>query len=216
VPNSEARRPQLGLDVHAVWVGADLVALDLRRGAYLCLPGPTSDPPPRPPSGGPGVLDRLAAAGLACAEASASPYAPPPRPGADLGEPVRAGLTASDLRQAVRATWDVFSIYRRRSLAGLIEYIERPQVPPRADLDVLSLARRFSRWVVLPPVPDKCLVRAFMLLRYLQRHGGSAQWVFGVATWPFRAHCWVQHGDVVLDDHHERLIPYTPLFAVRA
>jgi hypothetical protein len=38
--------------------------------------------------------------------------------------------------------------------------------------------------------------------------------VFGVRTWPFHAHCWLQVEDVVLDDHHERIGAYTPLMAL--
>ena len=57
-------------------------------------------------------------------------------------------------------------------------------------------------------------MRSFVLLRFLQRSGGKATWVFGVRTWPFGAHCWLQLGDVALDDDPARLVGYAPILAV--
>ena len=42
----------------------------------------------------------------------------------------------------------------------------------------------------------------------------AAVWVFGVRTWPFSAHCWLQIGDAVLDDDPERVGIYPPILAV--
>jgi hypothetical protein len=35
--------------------------------------------------------------------------------------------------------------------------------------------------------------------------------VFGVRTWPFHAHCWLQCDDVVLDDQADRVAAYAPI-----
>ena len=56
---------------------------------------------------------------------------------------------------------------------------------------------------------DSCV-----LLRFLQRSGLDARWVFVVRTWPFAAHCWLQLEDTVLDDMVERLAAYEPILAV--
>jgi hypothetical protein len=80
-----------------------------------------------------------------------------------------------------------------------------PTTPAPAALEVVA---RFRRWAPFAPVSGKCLLRSFMLLRLLRRRGFDAHWVFGVSTWPFTAHCWLQVGDIVLDDSHERLLPY--------
>ena len=50
-----------------------------------------------------------------------------------------------------------------------------------------------------------------MLVSYLRRCGLRADWVFAVRLWPFAAHCWVQCGDLCLNDDVERLAPYTPI-----
>ncbi|WP_312062938.1 lasso peptide biosynthesis B2 protein [Brevundimonas sp.] len=52
--------------------------------------------------------------------------------------------------------------------------------------------------------------------RVLASRGRGATWVFGVRTWPFSAHCWLQVGDVLLDDDLDRVALYTPIMAVGA
>lgn len=79
---------------------------------------------------------------------------------------------------------------------------------------MLEVIASFHRWAPFAPAPGKCLLRSFMLLRLLRRHGHDARWVFGVRTWPFRAHCWLQAGDVVLDDDVEALVALTPILVV--
>ncbi|MCC7266857.1 MAG: lasso peptide biosynthesis B2 protein [Caulobacteraceae bacterium] len=204
---------RLGREVHAISIDDDIVILDLERDAYLCLPDTYA------PAEGVSLAAALSAAGFPVIDDpdGPSPYALPALPRADLGNPISYGFTPTDIARAAQATLDILICYRGRTISQLIKIVESARTPGSAHgPDARSLARQFQRWVVLPPVPAKCLVRSFMLLRHLQRHGASAQWIFGVRTWPFRAHCWVQSGDVVLDDYWERLIPYRPLLAVRA
>ena len=41
--------------------------------------------------------------------------------------------------------------------------------------------------------------------------GGGADWVFAVKGAPFAAHCWIQLGDIVLNDSVENVRAYTPI-----
>jgi hypothetical protein len=76
------------------------------------------------------------------------------------------------------------------------------------------LAQALERAYPWLPLQGVCVFRSFMLMRLLSRAGiCSPRWVFGVRTWPFHAHCWVQDGDIVLTDHAESLLRYTPIFA---
>jgi hypothetical protein len=61
---------------------------------------------------------------------------------------------------------------------------------------------------------NECLFDSLALLEYLARHGIYADWVFGVQTRPFAAHCWVQHGDIVFNDTVEHVSGYTPIMVV--
>jgi hypothetical protein len=80
--------------------------------------------------------------------------------------------------------------------------------------DAIALADAFARMAVWVPVSRKCLIRSLLLLLFLARAGAKADWVFGVRTWPFGAHCWVQSGETCLDDEPERLAGYHPILVV--
>lgn len=205
-----ARPSNLGC--YAVAIQRDVVVLDLAREAYLCLPDAISSPDEA------GDLATCLAAARLPNRPTALPYAELPAPPmADLEDAAEGAFEVRDLLDAAIATVDVLINYRGRNLSGLLQLVSgqkpRPAVSPSPD--PIGLARRWRRWMVLCPVPPKCLVRSFILVRYLQRHGAAATWVLGVRTWPFRAHCWVQAGPVALDDAHDKLVAYTPICAVR-
>ena len=52
------------------------------------------------------------------------------------------------------------------------------------------------------------------MVHFLAAEGIQPDWVFGVKTEPFDAHCWVQHGDVVLNDAPDRVRQYSPILVV--
>ena len=209
-------RQFLNPQIHAAAVDADLVLLDVNADAYLCLPGAAESW-----NGGAGakaLLDDLVEKGLA----TRSP-APEPAPSVlelpriDLRNGQRRQPTAADLLHLAGAWLDLALHYRGRSLSHILAAVRRRQSSPREASDIAELQRLcqvFATAVVWLPAPGKCLVRSFLLIRFLQRAGQDARWVFGVRTWPFQAHCWVQSGDAALEDAPERLFAYTPILAV--
>jgi hypothetical protein len=56
-----------------------------------------------------------------------------------------------------------------------------------------------------------CLLESIVLLEFFARYRLYPQWVFGVQTRPFAAHCWLQHEQLVLNDTAERVCAYTPI-----
>lgn len=60
---------------------------------------------------------------------------------------------------------------------------------------------------------DQCLAQSLLIRRQMQQSGYGAALVFGVRLLPFQAHCWLQRGVTVLDDHHEHVAQFTPVFA---
>ena len=52
------------------------------------------------------------------------------------------------------------------------------------------------------------------MVQFLGAEGIHPDWVFGVKTEPFDAHCWVQHGEVVLNDAPDRVRQYSPILVV--
>lgn len=68
-----------------------------------------------------------------------------------------------------------------------------------------SSARRYV------PVQTHCLLDSISLLRFLARRALRATLVFGVIPDPFSAHCWLQTGDLVLNDTVGNVNAHTPI-----
>jgi len=210
----------LAPSAHLAVVDDDVVFLDVASDRYLCVPGGRDLLRPSPDLSGvapshPDVGEALRAAGL-LTTADVEARSLPGRPRADLPEGEPPSLTFADARRLLGAVFDALTRYRGRPLSDILAFAAAPgAAAPQADpAEVVRLARLYRQVVVWLPLPRKCLIRSFVLLRFLQRSGLGARWVFGVRTWPFSAHCWLQMGDVVLDDFAERLVGYEPILAV--
>jgi hypothetical protein len=59
-----------------------------------------------------------------------------------------------------------------------------------------------------------CLLDSLTLLHFLSAEGIHPDWVFGVKTEPFDAHCWVQQGELLLNDIPDRVRQYSPILVV--
>lgn len=62
--------------------------------------------------------------------------------------------------------------------------------------------------------PDRCVPRSLALVLRCASHGLRAHAVIGVRTQPFAAHCWAQHGPIVLSDPLETVAPFTPILVI--
>lgn len=200
-------------NVHAVAIGADLAVLDIAGDAYLCLPGGAAVL-----NGAGGIAPGPMAGALG--EAGLLADGPPPSTRTPPGPPVRSIIheplaEPAGPRALLAAAGVVADIRRARAGQGIAPYLALAEA--RTDLSrdsdaVLAAARLF--WKISPwlPVEGECLPRSAMLIAFLRRRGLAADWVFGVRLWPFNAHCWVQAGDVCLNDDVERLWAYTPIY----
>lgn len=235
---------RLRSDVHLALTGQDLVILDLEEDAYLCLVDavPPDDlpplqsrqaaPDPEPRRSAPSfpILEHLTAdarsllieAGLAfTSPASAvgasipSAEALPPRPSRDLRDRVCGPPRATDLVAAAGALADLVRLGRDPTTSRLLS-LAGPSTGA-VDMDPDRLARAagvFAALLPWLPFEGACLRRTALLAAFLRRRGLRARWVIGVRTWPFRAHCWIQIDDLLLNDDVERLAAYTPILAV--
>ncbi|MGE4036005.1 MAG: lasso peptide biosynthesis B2 protein [Parvularculaceae bacterium] len=64
------------------------------------------------------------------------------------------------------------------------------------------------------PLAPSCLRDSLALLAFLRRRGHTARLVIGVKLNPFGAHCWVQSGEMALNELLERARAYTPIRVV--
>jgi hypothetical protein len=61
---------------------------------------------------------------------------------------------------------------------------------------------------------EACLLDSLTLINFLAGYGVFPQWIFGVKTDPFYAHCWVQQSDFAFNDTPDHLKSYSPILVV--
>ncbi len=220
----------LAAEVHVARSGRDLVFLDVETDSYFCL-ARAGEALAIAAGGRVHIPDEdlahaLAKAGLLVGGPRDRPSDPclPQARQRDLGErdlfAARRGPGWVRTAQLVaRTAWDGALTVHRRPFKDLIALArsERPLDAAdrrRPSRPLLTAVRAFQDALAWAPWQGECLYRSFTLLRHLRREGFDAQWVFGVRTWPFHAHCWLQAGDVVLEDTIDRLLPFSPILAV--
>jgi hypothetical protein len=210
---------RLAACVYATADGPDLVILDVARDAYFCLPDAARGLRLRLGAQDLVGLDAglgadLQAAGLATATDQAR------RAGLVFTPPTRDLFGCPRVRPSCAETlgfvWTLVTsglAFHRQTFARMIASIS-----DRPILDLGAAAARIERRALafralLPwsPVQGACLFQALWLRLYLRQAGLDAAWVFGVRTWPFSAHCWLQSGDLVLNDTAERVAAYRPI-----
>lgn len=205
--------------VFATTVDEHLVLLDAAAGSYLCLSAAGSvlqDDGWTLAVGDRGLAGELISAGLA--DPFRGPAAPRKRPPPARATALRSQYPqprARDLCDAAIGLGDLLRHYRGRAFAEVLgQARDRPTLKTRRPAALRDVLDRFQAWIPYAPVSGKCLLRSFLLLRHLHRHGHDAMWVFGVTTWPFQAHCWLQLEDLVLDDEVDRVVAYTPIMVL--
>lgn len=77
--------------------------------------------------------------------------------------------------------------------------------------DAAAIYRRARLYV---PINMRCLLDSLAMAKFLRRRQLHTHIVFGVALDPFSAHCWVQLGDLVLNDTVGNVNSHTPIRVV--
>lgn len=214
----DAVRPQaiFAPFVRAASINGDIVLLDLDRDEYSCIPGVglkgsgALASPGRLPAD---LVALLASEGMVVDGVSA----PPPTPVQAATERLHCapgpppGL--ADLYHVARALFDLARTGRDAPVTRLLRLAGSGNLngdPAR----VLRAAAVFSTLLPWLPVRGQCLHRSALLMRFLACKGLTADWMFGVRTWPFEAHCWVQAGALCLNDEPEHLRAFAVLFSL--
>jgi len=212
----------LASDVHAAAIDEDIVFLDVAADAYLCLVQASALVTL---GEGGAVAPRDEASAQTLVEAGLVSHAPrppartiPAKPTLDLRGAARRP-SPREIVASLLASGAAAHDFRQFGFARILERARRSRPPADGPLGaapqdaVLDAAAVFARLRPWSPVGGACLQRSYQLLVYLRRLGLDADWVIGVRTWPFMAHCWLQSGPVALDDDVERLVAYTPILA---
>lgn len=193
-----------------------IVFLDVARDRYFALPLEQSrafiqwlsapDQRPLPTS-----VELLERAGLLAGVDGTSMIAPPDIARVQRGQALAARWPG--LREALvierSARWVRWK-FRRAGLLATLDWL-RPGAEQTHGDAARQAAAAFLR--IRPQYPDRraCLPDSLALLHYLRRRDIHASIVFGITGMPFRAHCWVQLGDEILNDGLDYVSPYTPI-----
>jgi hypothetical protein len=217
------RRWQLTPQVFAALCGQDVVLLDISRDDYLVLAGAGDQIDLDPATGRLDVADGALAALLTDAGLIQPKSKSMARRLRTVPE-VRADLFASptprpDLGDRLAFAWvliEMIPLYWMRPLSRLVRPPKRlsGKDAPQLSEALIHNALVFERLLVWAPFQGQCLFRAAMLRRFLHRRGLRAAWVFGARTWPFAAHCWLQVGDVVINDRVDHVARFAPIMVV--
>ena len=115
-----------------------------------------------------------------------------------------------------RVDWQLRTKQFSRALARIER--RRLRAPSSAVVHNVGHASRligaFRSLRPLYPRPYLCLFDSLALLEFLASYGFLPRVVFGVIADPFQAHCWLQQGNVVLNDDLERVGKYKPILSM--
>jgi len=110
-----------------------------------------------------------------------------------------------------------------RPIQSIVEAVRDGKARQRSargghDADPVRLRSLVSAFSRLRPLfytlRSACLLDSLTMLHFLGAEGVHPDWVFGVKTEPFDAHCWVQCGEVLLNDIPDRVRQYSPILVV--
>jgi hypothetical protein len=110
---------------------------------------------------------------------------------------------------------------RRRPIKEVVEaaHLRKKQAsPPSGSLDADTVRPLVTAFVYLRPLfftsKEACLLDSLTLVNFLAGYSVFPQWVFGVKTDPFYAHCWVQQGSFVFNDTPDYIRGFSPILVV--
>lgn len=111
--------------------------------------------------------------------------------------------------RSLKAILDELAAYRRKRTLPLDSTSS-----PRDEQHVLDAAAEFRRARLYVPIDTCCLLDSIAMVTYLAKRRLYASIIFGVTGEPFSAHCWVQLGEMVLNDTLGHVDAHTRILVV--
>jgi hypothetical protein len=120
------------------------------------------------------------------------------------------GYLAQEFVEIMRLRWHPFE-----ETIGTLRFraSARSVTPGQLDIarHVVAAARRVRS---LRTAHDRCLPRSIAMFRLMGSRGFWPSLVIGIGDSAFTAHCWLQQGDVVLNDEVDVVRCYTPILVI--
>jgi hypothetical protein len=203
------------------------VFLDIRRDRYFALPTTAEQAFQRFAAqaalGGKdrAALETIVANGLLepCTQSVfPRPCPPGPEPTISLLDRKARSRPAEVLGALSRLALAGFAL-RVRSLSSTLQSFERRKTAarPRAgehDRLLLEVAAAFKVTRLMASPLDRCLPRSLAAAHRLLDRGVVPELVFGIRLQPFTAHCWVRHGNVLVNESLDQVRNFTPILTL--
>jgi hypothetical protein len=139
----------------------------------------------------------------------------------DIDDETRPQIHVDHVVRLLRAFVKVSLMLRFSTLERAVESVRQRKHATRGHLqrfdpDKTRELIRIYRYLspLLYSARDRCLFDSYVVTEFLAYYGVLSSWMFGVATAPFMAHCWVQHEEFLLNDNPMRVSCYTPIMVV--
>ena len=173
------------------------------------------------------LLARMIEQGLLVKDASLGKEASPV-----VSEPAEQAIVEYDLNSRPSTTlehlWRVCTAYtsakwalRRRPIKEVVEAArlrKKQDSSAGGSLDADTVRPLVTAFVYLRPLfftsKEACLLDSLTLVNFLAGYRIFPEWVFGVKTDPFYAHCWVQQGGFVFNDTPDYIRGFSPILVV--
>jgi len=174
-----------------------------------------------------GVISLLLEKGILVTEAGDGKPA-----AATVAEPLLGDMTADALDERPRIGPGLFLrfvvsavrarlLLKHRTFEAVVERVRHRTLQSgraTSSLSVSHLDELVAAFATLRPfffaAKDACLFDALALSEFLAGYRVYPQWVFGVQSRPFAAHCWLQLDGLVLNDTVDHVKRYTPIMVV--
>ncbi|MGF7151620.1 hypothetical protein FHS96_005286 [Sphingomonas zeicaulis] len=194
--------------VHAAFLEGGVVFLDLTRDEYVCIAFETDalEDLPQP------IIADLADAGiLASIDPGRRRHVQAERRRWRDQPPMDVSIGCRDVVCFIRALLITGLRFRGRTVADLLATAASAKITSPAVGSAGAVAARFERMLLFVPFRFRCLFRSYFLTHLLAQYGHRADWIFGVSLFPFRAHCWLAQGPLLIGEDASRLLDYVPI-----
>lgn len=202
--------------VYGVLLGSDAILLDVQTDRYHALVEAVDRDGSADSAGIDQILLPEAAEALIEADLA---FRGSGRAFNDLKSPEKEfrALANDDERPAVRDGIDLIAALvttgwrMRRGLPCRSYHPSRAPAGTTRLVDVHLAMAALCRIRLYVPTPRRCLPASLVTAMFLARRGFATQIVFGVRSYPFEAHCWVEHAGIVMDDTLDKVLAYRPI-----
>ncbi|HET9399013.1 MAG TPA: lasso peptide biosynthesis B2 protein [Sphingomicrobium sp.] len=127
--------------------------------------------------------------------------------------PVPVQFGVGSIAEVWRDLWIARRIVHRRRLPALLADARAGDLPG-AGAGPETSVRQFLAVRKLIPFAPNCLRDSLALRRFLIRRRIGVQLIIGAKLYPFAAHCWLQHGEMVLNDSLSGAKGFAPILVL--